>query len=281
MRRSLADGRYRTSVTMPVSAGVPVPAELAFVVDVALPHVIALTAEISWPSDIHLLDGDRMRVLDSTRPLSPFHLYRGVVDQTVNIFGSASGMSCLASMSDAAVDRIAAHAEDDPLLALERFGLNRDEYRRASRGDAAGAVTASAWTAVTATRSSTTAWRPSPARSIAMARFWGPSRCLAEGLSPAGGVRPGFPGEPQADDERHSRRPEAAGCKGRRRGWSRRRQRGPPRRIVTPHAAWSSPESVADARRLAVETAMLYLRHGRLRNLVNAPAAGRFVRIRP
>jgi phosphoglycerate dehydrogenase-like enzyme len=41
------------------------------------------------------------------------------------------------------------------------------------------------------------------------------------------------------------------------------------RLIVTPHAAWSSPESVADARRLAVETAMLYLREGRLRNLVN------------
>jgi phosphoglycerate dehydrogenase-like enzyme len=44
------------------------------------------------------------------------------------------------------------------------------------------------------------------------------------------------------------------------------------RLIVTPHAAWSSPESVGDARRLAVETAMLYLREGRLRNLVSAPA---------
>jgi D-3-phosphoglycerate dehydrogenase / 2-oxoglutarate reductase len=44
------------------------------------------------------------------------------------------------------------------------------------------------------------------------------------------------------------------------------------RLIVTPHAAWSSPESVSDARRLAVETAMLYLREGKLRNLVNAPA---------
>jgi len=41
------------------------------------------------------------------------------------------------------------------------------------------------------------------------------------------------------------------------------------RLIVTPHAAWSSPESVGDARRLAVETAMLYLRDGRLRNLVS------------
>jgi phosphoglycerate dehydrogenase-like enzyme len=43
------------------------------------------------------------------------------------------------------------------------------------------------------------------------------------------------------------------------------------RLIVTPHAAWSSPESVSDARRLAVETAMLYLRQGQLRNLVNLP----------
>ncbi len=43
------------------------------------------------------------------------------------------------------------------------------------------------------------------------------------------------------------------------------------RLILTPHAAWSSPESVADARRLAVETAMLYLRQGKLRNLVNTP----------
>ncbi|MEQ9688540.1 MAG: C-terminal binding protein [Bauldia litoralis] len=41
------------------------------------------------------------------------------------------------------------------------------------------------------------------------------------------------------------------------------------RLILTPHSAWSSPESAADARRLAVETAMLYLRDGRLRNLVN------------
>ncbi|CAM3539959.1 C-terminal binding protein [Thalassospira profundimaris] len=43
------------------------------------------------------------------------------------------------------------------------------------------------------------------------------------------------------------------------------------RLFLTPHAAWSSPESVADARRLSVETAMQYLRDGRLRNLVNAP----------
>lgn len=41
------------------------------------------------------------------------------------------------------------------------------------------------------------------------------------------------------------------------------------RLILTPHAAWSSPESAADARRLAVETAVMYLREGKLRNGVN------------
>jgi D-3-phosphoglycerate dehydrogenase len=43
------------------------------------------------------------------------------------------------------------------------------------------------------------------------------------------------------------------------------------RLVLTPHAAWFSPQSAADARRLSVETAMLYLREGRLRNLINAP----------
>jgi IclR family transcriptional regulator, mhp operon transcriptional activator len=130
VRRSLADGRYRASITMPVSTGVPVPANFAFVVDVAMPHVTALTSEISWPSDVHLFDGDRMRILDSTRPLSPFHLYRGVVDQRVNIFGSAAGMCCLAEMPEATVARIAAHTEGDPLWGLARFRLTMKKYGR-------------------------------------------------------------------------------------------------------------------------------------------------------
>jgi phosphoglycerate dehydrogenase-like enzyme len=41
------------------------------------------------------------------------------------------------------------------------------------------------------------------------------------------------------------------------------------RLILTPHAAWSSPESQADARRLSAETTVAYLRSGALRNCVN------------
>ena len=41
------------------------------------------------------------------------------------------------------------------------------------------------------------------------------------------------------------------------------------RLIVTPHAAWYSPESQADARRLSTETLVAYLARGELRNCVN------------
>ena len=41
------------------------------------------------------------------------------------------------------------------------------------------------------------------------------------------------------------------------------------RLIVTPHAAWWSPESQADARRLSAETLLAYLRDGVLRNCIN------------
>jgi phosphoglycerate dehydrogenase-like enzyme len=41
------------------------------------------------------------------------------------------------------------------------------------------------------------------------------------------------------------------------------------RLLLTPHGAWNSPESRHDARRLSIETVMLYLTEGKLRNLVN------------
>lgn len=44
---------------------------------------------------------------------------------------------------------------------------------------------------------------------------------------------------------------------------------GEGRLILTPHSGWASPESARDVRRLSVETAMIYLRKGRLRNAVN------------
>lgn len=130
VRQSFADKKYRITVIFPVSASEPVPADQAYVLDVALPIVTEMTKAIEWPSDIHLLDGDRMRVLDSTRPLSPFHLYRGVVNRRLNIFGSATGMCCLAELGDKEFRTIAAHTEGDTVWGLDRFNTSIEEYLR-------------------------------------------------------------------------------------------------------------------------------------------------------
>lgn len=128
VRQSVADSKYRINVIFPVAASEPVPTDQAFFVDAALPVVTEMTKNIEWPSDIHFLDGDRMRVLDSTRPLSPFHLYRGVVNRKLNIFGSATGMCCLAELGDREFRRIAAHSHGDKIWGLERFNTTPDAY---------------------------------------------------------------------------------------------------------------------------------------------------------
>lgn len=46
------------------------------------------------------------------------------------------------------------------------------------------------------------------------------------------------------------------------------------RLLLTPHAAWYSPASQSDARRLSTETVVAYLRDGQLRNCVNSAFLG-------
>jgi IclR family mhp operon transcriptional activator len=127
VRRSLSDRKYRINITLPVSAGAPIPKHLAIYVDVAVPLLSELTAEIEWPSDVHILERPHIRVIDSTRPLSPFHLYRGIVNQTLNVFGTATGQVCLANMSEALVREYIAETNGDLQFGLERFRWSEAE----------------------------------------------------------------------------------------------------------------------------------------------------------
>lgn len=130
VRRSIADGRYRINIALPVSTSEPIPPQLTFLVDVALPHVVDLTRAVRWPSEIHVLDGVRMRIVDSTRPLSPFHLYQGVVNRMISIFGSASGAACLSAMQDRAIADFHERTKNDRKWGLLRFGMGLDDYMR-------------------------------------------------------------------------------------------------------------------------------------------------------
>ncbi len=128
VRRSVADQLYRINITLPSSTGKPVPPKLARLVDTAMPMVIELTEQVGWPSDLHVLDGERMIVADSTRPLSPFHLYRGKINSPINIFGSATGMACLMLWSDARIGALAKATHNDMTWGLARFKMDLEGY---------------------------------------------------------------------------------------------------------------------------------------------------------
>lgn len=123
VRRSLLDKKYRNNITLPASVEAPFPKDLALYVDIALPILSELTRIIEWPSDVQIIDGYTMRLIDSTRPLSPFHLYRGVVNRTLNIFGTAAGQVCLAAMSPAKVREFIVETMGDKTFGLDRFGV--------------------------------------------------------------------------------------------------------------------------------------------------------------
>ena len=126
--RSLADGRYRLNVTLNYAASIPVPKGTGLLIDVALPVLTEHTERVGCPSDIHILDGMAMRVIESTRPLSPFHLYKSVVNLALNAFGSATGQACLAAMPDERIHEFIEHTRGDPRFGLERFSLDAADF---------------------------------------------------------------------------------------------------------------------------------------------------------
>lgn len=126
VRRSLADQKYRLNITMTAGAGTPVPEGAGPLVDVAIPILSDHTRRVDWPSDIQIIDGGSMLVIDSTRPLSPFHLYRGVVNRAINIFGSATGQACLAAMPEWRIRDFIAQNRGNQRFGFERFSLTEE-----------------------------------------------------------------------------------------------------------------------------------------------------------
>jgi IclR family transcriptional regulator, mhp operon transcriptional activator len=128
VRRSLADAKYRINITMNSGVESPVPKGAGLLVDVAIPILSEHTKNVGWPSDVQIIDGHAMRVIDTTRPLSPFHLYRGVVNRAINIFGSATGQACLAAMPNGRIRAIISQAQGDPRFGLDRFSFNEAAF---------------------------------------------------------------------------------------------------------------------------------------------------------
>jgi IclR family mhp operon transcriptional activator len=129
VRRSLSDKLYRVTVTLPDISISPVPPGLAVVADIGLKHALTLTKKIGWPSDIHILEEHWMRIVESTRAVSPFSLYQGQVDRRLNIFGCATGLACLSQMDEERVRQLYNEPERDSRFCPMRFGISWKELR--------------------------------------------------------------------------------------------------------------------------------------------------------
>lgn len=125
VRRSVNDQRYRANISLPLLESFEFAPREGWLVDCAVPHMIELTRTIGWACDLHMFERTRSRVIESTRPLSPFFQYERQIDLEVSVFASAGGLAVLSSWSDDAVLALVDEIGDDPLWGLARLGMAR------------------------------------------------------------------------------------------------------------------------------------------------------------
>jgi IclR family mhp operon transcriptional activator len=125
VRRSLNDQRYRANVSLPMQGEIA-PRD-GWLVDCAVPHMIELTRRVGWSCDLHIFEHDHSRVIESTRPLSPFYQYEREIDLEVSPFGSAGGLAVLSTWSDDSVLALVDETDQNPVWNLQRLGISRGE----------------------------------------------------------------------------------------------------------------------------------------------------------
>ncbi|MEJ8473264.1 helix-turn-helix domain-containing protein [Roseibium algae] len=128
IRQSATDRLFRSNVIFPPGSDAPQALELTMLIDRAMPVLAELTRKVGWPSDIHIISGAKMRIVDSTRPMSPYRLNHGFVNRVINIFGSATGTACLAAMPDDAIAEYHKQTRGDPTWGLRRFDMELLHY---------------------------------------------------------------------------------------------------------------------------------------------------------
>jgi IclR family mhp operon transcriptional activator len=125
VRRSINDRLYRSNVSLPVQSNSrSAPAE-GRLVDCAMQHMIELTREVGWACDLHIFERTRSRVIESTRPLSPFYQYERQIDLEVPIFAAAASIAVLATWTDRDVIALVDEIGDDPVWGLGRVGMKK------------------------------------------------------------------------------------------------------------------------------------------------------------
>lgn len=123
VRRSLSDRRYRANIALPMRGKAEIAPREGWLVDCAVPHMIELTRSVGWSCDLHIFERRCSRVIESTRPLSPFYQYERPIDLEVSVFASAGGLAALATLPEATVLALADEIGEDPVWGLARVGM--------------------------------------------------------------------------------------------------------------------------------------------------------------
>jgi IclR family mhp operon transcriptional activator len=127
VRRSLGDQLYRINVALPLISSTDASPRVARIAEIAGPSMVELTRRIKWPCELHLHDRDHMRVIESTRMQSPFHLGSAKMDMEVNLFGAASGRAYLSTLDNGEIRTLIATAGEHPRWGLGRLHISVED----------------------------------------------------------------------------------------------------------------------------------------------------------
>jgi IclR family mhp operon transcriptional activator len=125
VRRSLSDQLYRANIALPFHDGFVRAQGDGWLVDRAAPHMIELTRSVGWSCDLHIFERTKSRIIESTRPLSPFFQFRRQIDLEVPVFASAAGLAVLSTWTERAVLELVEEIGDDPVWGLCRLGMGK------------------------------------------------------------------------------------------------------------------------------------------------------------
>ena len=125
VRRSLSDQLYRANISLPLRNSPEFAHGEGWLVERAVPHMIELTRSVGWSCDLHIFERTRSRIIESTRPLSPFFQYKRQIDLEVPVFASAGGLAVLSTWIDRAVLALVDEVGDHPRWGLCRLGMTK------------------------------------------------------------------------------------------------------------------------------------------------------------
>jgi IclR family transcriptional regulator, mhp operon transcriptional activator len=124
VRRSLSDQLYRANFYLPTLNSRFAQGE-GLLVDRALPRMIELTRSVGWSCDLHIFERTRSRIIESTRPLSPYFQFERHIDHEVSVFASAAGLAVLSTWTNQAALALADELGDHPVWGLPRVAMTK------------------------------------------------------------------------------------------------------------------------------------------------------------